>query len=118
MPKAQQAAAVQIVFCTCPDQKTGEVIATAAVDAGLAACVNLISGVVSTFRWQGKTCREQECLLVLKTTQDQLEALETCISTLHPYELPEIIAVPCTGGSGAYLDWVRKSVAAGKLKNI
>jgi periplasmic divalent cation tolerance protein len=98
-------------LCTCPEGDAAERLARALVEEGLVACANRLPGVVSTFRWQGRVEEEHETLLLLKTTTARLAALQERISSLHPYELPEVVAVPVNGGLDAYLDWVRSSVA-------
>lgn len=105
-PSSAGSDAVVTAFCACPDQEVAAKISAAVVESGLAACVNQFNGVVSTFRWKGKLCREQEYLLMIKTIAASLGELERCIARLHPYELPEFIAVPCTAGSEPYLQWV------------
>lgn len=97
-----------VVFCTCPDETTAERIASALVDDGLAACVNRIPGVVSTYRWNGETRHGHEFLLLIKTTSERFDALREHIVALHPYELPEIIAVDIARGLPAYLDWIAR----------
>jgi len=98
---------VQIVFCTVPDTDTGHRIAAQLVEYGLAACVNLIPGVESVYRWKGRLEKASEVLLMIKSRSADYTAVETAITALHPYELPEIIAVPLNNGLPAYLDWVR-----------
>ena len=98
---------IQIVFCTAPDTDTGHRIATELVEYGLAACVNLIPGVESIYRWQGQLEKSSEVLLMIKTRSADYDDVERTISTLHPYELPEIIAVPLSNGLPGYLEWVR-----------
>lgn len=95
-----------IVFCTCSDETCAERIAVALVEERLAACVNRIPGVVSTYRWQGKLCRDSEQLLLIKTTRERFDALRERIVALHAYELPEVIAVDVVHGLPAYLDWI------------
>ncbi len=97
---------VQIVFCTCPDAATADRLAAALVDERLAACVNLLPGLTSIYRWQGRIQREAEVLLLIKTTADRLPALRARLVELHPYELPELVAVEAVAGLPAYLDWV------------
>ncbi|HEY8010495.1 MAG TPA: divalent-cation tolerance protein CutA [Rudaea sp.] len=97
---------VLIVLCTCPDDTVGERIATALVEERLAACVNRLPGVASTYRWQGKVCRDSEQLLLIKTTCERFDALRERIVELHPYELPEVIALDITTGLDRYLAWV------------
>ena len=99
-----------IVLCTCPDGTAADAIASALLEAGLAACVNRIDGVESLYRWEGTIQRDQEVLLLIKTTAVAFSEVEDAISDLHPYELPEIIGVPVTQGSAPYLDWLTKSV--------
>ena len=100
-----------VVLCTCPEGDTAERLARALVDERLAACVNRLPGIVSTFSWQGRVEEEPETLLLVKSTMARLEALQERIKALHPYELPEVVAVPVVGGLDGYLDWVRSSVA-------
>ncbi len=99
-----------IVLCTCPDITAADAIATALLEARLAACVNRIEGVESLYRWEGSIQKDQEVLLLIKTTAVAFGEVESTISDLHPYELPEIIGVPVTQGSAPYLDWLTKSV--------
>jgi periplasmic divalent cation tolerance protein len=100
-----------VVLCSCPEGEPAERVARALVDEGLAACVNRIPGVLSNFRWQGRVEEDRETLLLIKSTAARLPALRERIVALHPYELPEVVAVPVSGGLEAYLDWVRSSVA-------
>lgn len=97
---------VRLVFCTCPDAASAERIADALVGEHLAACVNLLPGVTSVYRWQGRLERAGEVLLLIKTTADRLGALSARLAELHPYELPEVLAVEAGAGLPAYLDWV------------
>ncbi len=97
-----------IVFCTCPDQQSAQKIADALVNQSCAACVNLLPGIVSTYRWQGKLCHDQETLLLIKTQQKLFASVESTIKALHPYELPEIVAVSMLQGSQAYIDWIKQ----------
>lgn len=97
---------VAIAFCTCPDTASAELIATTLVEERLAACVNRLPGVVSTYRWQGRIEQAGEVLLLIKTTAERLPTLRQRLPQLHPYELPELIVVEAAGGLPAYLDWV------------
>ena len=97
---------VLIVFCTCPDAPTANAIALALVSEHLAACVNVLPGVRSTYRWQGKVERGDEVLLLVKTSADRLAELTARLQALHPAELPEVLAVEAVGGLAPYLDWV------------
>ena len=98
---------VILVCCTHPPDGA-EALATALVEARLAACVQVVPGVRSTYRWEGKVESAEESRLDLKTTADRLPALILMIQQLHPYDLPEIVALPMIGGSEQYLDWIRE----------
>ncbi len=95
-----------IVICTCPDEVVAKRIAEALVGERLAACVNLLPAVASTYRWEGKICRETESMMLIKTTRDRFQALRERLLSLHPYDVPEIVAVDIATGSAAYLDWI------------
>ena len=103
---------ILLAFTTCPSPESAELIANALVIEGLAACVNQVPGVQSTYIWQGKLQTDREIQLVIKTTQQQWATLETRLKALHPYELPELIAIPVCAGSQSYLDWVRQNTAS------
>lgn len=95
-----------LVFSTCPNLAIADAIARALVGERLAACVNRWPGVRSTYRWEGKVQEDEEVQLVIKTTADRQDALIARLRTLHPYELPEAVAVEACGGLAPYLDWV------------
>ena len=97
---------VQIVFCTVPDLETGQRIAEWLVEYRLAACVNLLPDIKSVYRWKGELCTDSEILLMIKSGMADYTELEAAIRELHPYELPEIIAVPLSNGLPKYLEWV------------
>lgn len=99
----------QLVLCTCPDKDSAHLIAGQLVDQRLAACVNIVPGVTSVYRWMGKIEESQEHLLVIKTLSDVFETLVNTIIDLHPYELPEVIGVPIDSGSLDYLDWISEN---------
>jgi periplasmic divalent cation tolerance protein len=99
-------------MCSCPEGAPAAHLAATLVGEGLAACVNRLPGVVSTYRWEGRVDENGETLLLIKTTADRLTELTTRISELHPYELPEVVAVPVVGGLEPYLDWIRSSVSS------
>jgi periplasmic divalent cation tolerance protein len=96
-----------LVTCACPDRDIADRLAHDLVEARLAACVQVLPGVASTYRWQGAIERADEVLLLAKTWDDRLDALVATLRARHPYEVPEIMAVPAAGGLAAYLDWVR-----------
>ncbi|MES9966283.1 MAG: divalent-cation tolerance protein CutA [Sedimenticola sp.] len=97
-----------LVHCTCPDQASAERIAGEVVDEGLAACVNILGSITSVYKWQGEQERSEEILLLIKTSRQGYRQLERKIVELHPYELPEIIAVPVEQGLPDYLHWVEQ----------
>lgn len=97
---------VLLAYCTCPDTASADRIARVLVAERLAACVNRLPGVQSTYRWQGAIEQADEVLLLIKTTADRLDALTARLRALHPYELPEFIAVEVHAGLPAYLEWV------------
>jgi periplasmic divalent cation tolerance protein len=99
---------VRVVLMTAPDVETGEKLARALVEARLAACVNVVPGVRSIYRWQGEVQSEAEVLLVAKTRADRTAALTTRVRDLHPYDVPEVLELCAGGGHLAYLDWVRR----------
>jgi periplasmic divalent cation tolerance protein len=101
---------VLVALTTCPDAETAQQIATALVQERLAACVNQISSVRSTYIWKGELQHDQEVMLIIKTSTAQLATVESRLKALHPYEVPELIAVPVCAGSQSYLDWVRQNI--------
>lgn len=96
----------RIVFCTCPDETTASRVALALVTERLAACVNVIGGVASTYRWQETVQTDDEVLLVIKTSADRLDAMQARLVALHPYEVPEVLAIEPVAGSAPYLTWL------------
>ena len=101
--------AALIVFCTCPDLASAESIASSLVETRLAACVNLLPGLRSTYRWQGAVERAEEVQLMIKTVPERFAAVRDAILARHPYELPEVIAVEAVAGLDRYLDWIGES---------
>jgi periplasmic divalent cation tolerance protein len=96
---------------TCADVEQGRELAAVLVGERLAACVNAVPRVSSTYWWDGRIEHADECLLLIKTTRDRFPALEQAIKARSRYELPEILAVAVVGGSAEYLRWVQASVA-------
>lgn len=103
---------VLIVYCTCPDAASASSIAQMLVSEHLAACVSELPGLRSTYSWQGRIERDEETLLIIKTTRERLSALTERITALHPADLPEILATETAGGLSAYLDWVAEQTHA------
>ena len=101
-----QAAEKLIVLTTMPDPAQAEALAVQLVTGGLAACINILPQMTSVYRWQGKCNVDQEHLLIIKTTGERYAALEAAIQQSHPYELPEILALPLAAGLRGYLDWI------------
>jgi periplasmic divalent cation tolerance protein len=87
-----------------------ERIARALVEERVAACVNIVPGVVSIYRWKGVVEKENELLLVIKTIGEKVEPLKARLLELHPYELPEVVVIPIGGGHHAYLEWIAEQV--------
>ena len=107
----EQADDIRWVLTTAPDAESGSALARTLVDRRLAACVNLVPGLRSIYRWQGAVEDEIEAALWIKTTADRLDELGAAIRELHPYDTPEVLALPVQAGSKDYLDWVRQSCA-------
>lgn len=99
-------------LCTVPDRDTAAAIAARLVHERLAACVNVLPAVTSIYLWQGAVQQDNELLLIIKTRRSVFEALQNTICELHPYELPEVIAVPITDGLPAYLSWIDDSTGS------
>jgi periplasmic divalent cation tolerance protein len=95
-----------LVLCTCPDAKSAQALAEAVIRDRRAACVSILPGIRSVYRWQGAIDSADEQLLLIKTESAAFEALTASIKSQHPYELPEIIAVPIQQGSAEYLAWI------------
>ncbi len=99
-------ASALICFCNCPEAYTAERIATALVEERLAACVNILPGLRSVYRWEGAIEAADEVLLLIKTLPERYPALQDRLRELHPYELPELLAVESAFGLPEYLRWV------------
>ena len=98
-----------VVFVTIGSLQDGAKIGRELVEKKLGACVNLLPQMTSLFCWDGKITEEEECLMIIKTRKELYHNLEKTVKTLHPYEVPEIIALPITQGFPGYLAWVRES---------
>jgi periplasmic divalent cation tolerance protein len=100
-----------LVFCTADTSDLAGEIASALVDKREAACVNIVAGIRSIYRWEGKVCDDGEHLLLIKTSKDRLDEVRATIRKLHTYDVPEIIAVPITDGDPDYLAWLQSSIS-------
>ena len=99
------------ILCTVPDQALADRLAQALVEDRLAACVNALPGVTSHYRWQGKVERAAEVLLVIKTERARFDAVCEKVRALHPYAVPELIALPIGAGAPDYLAWLTENSA-------
>ena len=99
------------VLSTVGTSEDAERIARELVERGLAACVNVVAGVTSFYRWKGRLMRDEERLLVIKTRAESFEALRKALVRIHPYEVPEVIALPIERGHPPYLEWLARSVS-------
>lgn len=102
-----------VVLSACSSQDEARRIAGLLVERRLAACVNLVGGMRSVYRWQGAIEEAEEWLLVIKTRRSLFDALRTAIEQAHSYQVPEVVALPMTDGSAAYLEWLDKETGAG-----
>lgn len=100
----------QLVICTCPSEENAVSIAENVVAQRLAACVNVMPPVYSVYQWQDNVESAQENLILIKTSREKYLALEKVIKSLHPYEVPEIIAFDITSGLPEYLNWLGNSI--------
>jgi periplasmic divalent cation tolerance protein len=103
-----------LVFTNLPDRPAAERLADALIEKRVAACVNILAPCRSVYRWKNGLQHDEEHPMLIKTNAEQYPALEAAIRAGHPYELPEIIAVPIERGLPAYLDWVALETASGK----
>jgi len=96
-----------VVLITAPSKEVGKQIARALLEQELAACVNIISSIDSIYTWEGKICNDEEVLLVVKSRAELFEdQLVPAVQAIHPYQVPEIIALPIKMGAKSYLDWI------------
>ena len=104
--------ATQLILTTVPDADVAASLAQQLVEQGLAACVKQLAPCQSTYRWQGQIESTIEIPLMIISDESRYAALETWLKAAHPYDLPEIIALPCTHGLPGYLSWVAESTRA------
>jgi periplasmic divalent cation tolerance protein len=106
-------ASIVLVMTNAPDRATAEMLARALIDAHAAACVNIMSPCTSIYRWRGAVETTEEVPVFIKTTADRYPEVEALVRKLHPYELPEILAVPAGRGLPGYLAWVLAETTPG-----
>ena len=95
-----------VMLSTVGTEEKARSLARSLVERNLAACVNILPGATSIYRWKGEVEEASECVLVIKTTNDNLPAIESLYRTEHPYELPELIELKISAGKREYLDWI------------
>jgi periplasmic divalent cation tolerance protein len=100
-----------VVYITVPSHEVGRQIADALVEANLAACVNIMPGISSIYNWQGELEQDDELLLIAKTRTVLFNQLASAVKKIHPYEVPEIIAMPIIAGSNEYLAWINEETS-------
>ncbi|MFK5894558.1 MAG: divalent-cation tolerance protein CutA [Pseudomonadota bacterium] len=100
----------KLVLCSCPNQEIATTIAENIVAQHLAACINIVPGIKSVYYWQGNVESAEESLMLIKTHQEKLSSLQNTITTMHPYEVPEIISLDISDGLPKYLDWITSSM--------
>lgn len=111
---ASEPGAPVIVYATFPTAEVAGDIAVELVEAGLAACTNILPGVLSVYRWDGKTEKGSEVAAIIKTTADRADAVIGAIAGLHPYAVPAIVVVPLMGGLDRYLSWIVEATDGNK----
>jgi periplasmic divalent cation tolerance protein len=101
-----------VVLTTCNSQEQGAQLARHLIEHRLAACVNILTGARSFYRWKGEIEQASEVVLIIKSRRDIFDKLREAISELHSYEIPEVIALPVVDGSDAYLAWLDRELAS------
>ena len=104
-----------LILNTCPDKETAIRVANILISKRLAACVNILPGLTSVYHWKGQIESSEEHLLLIKSTRTAFAEVESAICGTHPYELPEIVAVPLIAGLESYLSWIGDNVVTGTL---
>jgi periplasmic divalent cation tolerance protein len=101
-----------VILITAPSIEEAKSMSRHLVEKGLAACVNIVSGVQSLFVWNGKFCQEDEVLLIAKSVREKVKEIVAAVKEMHSYDVPEIIVLPIVDGSKDYLDWLQESVSS------
>ncbi len=99
-----------VVLSTAPDESTAAELAAVLIERRLAACVNIVPGVRSLYLWEGEVHDDPEVLMVCKTDAQRLDALSATLQDKHPYDCPEVVALPVAGGAAAYLAWISETL--------
>ena len=99
-----------VILCTCPDEATASRLAGGLIEENLAACVNILPGIRSIYRWQGTVSDDSEVLMVIKSLAPRFDDLEAWLLEHHPYDVPEVIALAAEKVSAEYLAWIERSV--------
>lgn len=107
-----EASSFVLILTTWPAERDASAFARTLVDERLAACVSVLEPMVSTYRWQGAVEESRERQLIIKTTAAHADAVSQRLSTLHPYEVPEVLVLPIAGGSESYLEWLGENVGS------
>ncbi len=95
-----------VILCSCPNLEVAQQLARELVTRGWSACVQILPAMTSIYIWQGKVCQENETLLVIKTASVNITIISEWLDASHPYEVPEVIAIPVTAGSATYINWL------------
>lgn len=98
-----------VVYVTVPNREAGKKLSQSIISEKLAACVNIVPGIESVYWWEGKVQSDAEELLIIKTRESLLDALTAHVKANHEYDVPEVIALPITGGNTKYLEWIKNS---------
>jgi periplasmic divalent cation tolerance protein len=101
---------IVMIYTTWPDAVEAERAGKALVEAGMAACINILPGMVSVYRWEGRVEQAREAIMIIKTVQAKVEAVRDAFVASHPHAVPAFLVVPVSGGLDAYLAWVAQSV--------
>ena len=102
-----------LVYTTCPSLETAETIAGALVEDSLAACVNIIPGMISVYAWQGQRQQDEEVVVLIKTTAGSAKLVIARIAELHPYDVPAGLVIPTAGGAPPFIDWIKEQTSGG-----
>ncbi|MBI4040644.1 MAG: divalent-cation tolerance protein CutA [Deltaproteobacteria bacterium] len=105
-----------VIFVTVPSKKVGQEIATLLLKERLAACVQILPGLESHYLWQKKICCDAECLLLIKSQKSRFQKLKKIILANHPYQIPQVVAIPITMGHAKYLQWMKTEMKSSSIQ--